>query len=38
MIGRVPYVLLDNLNEDKDTPSYLVVTLGNEVNYKYCEL
>ena len=38
LIGGVPYVMTDNLNEEKDTPSYLVVTLGNEVNYKYCEL
>ena len=38
LIGDVPYVMLDNLNEEKDTPSYLVVTLGDEVEYKYREL
>lgn len=35
MIGNVRYVMLDNLNENKDTPSYLVVTMGKEVSYKY---
>ena len=34
----VPYVMTDNLNEEKATPSYLVVTLGNEVDYKYQEI
>ena len=38
MIGKVPYVMLDNLNEDKDTPSYLVVTLGNQIQYRYEDL
>lgn len=38
LIGSVPYVMTDNLNEEKDAPSYLVVTLGNEVEYKYQEL
>ena len=38
LIGSVPYVMTDNLNEEKDTPSYLVVTLGDEVDYKYREL
>lgn len=37
-IGGVPYVMTDNLNEEKDTPSYLVVTLGNGVDYKYQEI
>ncbi|MBQ6068878.1 MAG: metallophosphoesterase [Bacteroidales bacterium] len=37
-IGGVPYVMTDNLNEEKDTPSYLVVTLGDDVDYKYEEL
>ena len=38
LIGGVPYVMTDNLNEEKDTPSYLVVTLGNGVDYKYQEI
>ena len=38
LIGSVPYVMTDNLNEEKDTPSYLVVTLGNGVDYKYQEI
>ena len=34
----VPYIMTDNLNEEKTIPSYLVVTLGNEVDYKYQEI
>ena len=30
--------MTDNLNEEKGTPSYLVVTLGNGVDYKYQEI
>ena len=30
--------MTDNLNEEKTIPSYLVVTLGNEVDYKYQEI
>ena len=35
VIGSVPYVMVDNLNEGKETPSYLVVTMGHEVSYKF---
>ena len=38
VIGNVPYVMTDNLNENEETPSYLVVTLGKNVEYKYQEL
>lgn len=38
LIGGVHYVMTDNLNEKKDPPSYLVVTLGSEVEYEYQEL
>jgi len=38
IIGSVPYVMTDNLNEGKETPSYLVVTLGEKINYTYQEL
>ena len=34
----VPYIMNDNLNDEKTIPSYLVVTLGNEVDYKYQEI
>ncbi len=36
--GGVQYVMTDNLNEDKVTPSYLVVTVGEKVRYAYEEL
>ena len=36
--GGVQYVMTDNLNEDKETPSYLVVTVGEKVRYAYEEL
>ena len=38
MIGQVPYVMTDNLNEGGDTPSYLVVDCGEKVSYQYQEL
>ena len=34
-LGGVPYVMTDNLNEQKDQPSYLVVTCANKVSYRY---
>ena len=34
-LGGVPYVMTDNLNEQKDQPSYLVVTCANKVSYHY---
>ncbi len=37
-LGGVPYVMTDNLNETKDTPSYLVVTCADQVSYHYEEL
>ena len=37
-LGGVPYVMTDNLNEQKDQPSYLVVTCANKVSYHYEEL
>ena len=36
--GGVQYVMTDNLNEGKVTPSYLVVTVGEKVRYEYEEL
>ena len=36
--GGVQYVMTDNLNEDKVTPSYLVMTVGEKVRYVYEEL
>ena len=33
--GGVKYVMTDNLNEDKDTPSFLVVSCGANVTYEY---
>lgn len=36
--GGVQYVMTDNLNEDKVTPSYLVLTVGEKVRYDYEEL
>lgn len=38
IIGDVPYVMTDNLNEEKDAPNYLVVTCGEKVSYEYKEL
>ena len=37
-LGGVPYVMTDNLNEQKDQPSYLVVTCANKVSYHYEEI
>ena len=34
-LGGVPYVMTDNLNEQKDQPSYLVVTCADKVSYRY---
>ena len=36
--GGVQYVMTDNLNEDVETPSYLVVNVGAKVTYEYQEL
>ena len=36
--GGVQYVMTDNLNDGKVTPSYLVVTVGGKVRYEYEEL
>ena len=36
--GGVQYVMTDNLNEPQDTPSYLVVNVGEKVTYAYEEL
>jgi UDP-2,3-diacylglucosamine pyrophosphatase LpxH len=36
--GGVQYLMSDNLNEGKITPSYLVVTVGEKVSYEYQEL
>ena len=36
--GGVQYVMTDNLNDDKVTPSYLVVNVGERVTYAYEEL
>lgn len=38
LIGNVPYVMTDNLNDESATPTYLKVTLGKDVDYQYCEL
>ena len=38
VIGNVPYVMTDNLNETHDTPSYLVVSLSDDVDYRYRDL
>lgn len=38
LIGNVMHVMTDNLNEDVETPNYLVVTLGNKLNYEYRNL
>ena len=37
-LGGVPYIMTDNLNEQKDQPSYLVVTCADKVSYHYEEL
>ena len=37
-LGGVPYVMTDNLNEQKDQPSYLVVTCASKVSYHYEEI
>lgn len=37
-LGGVPYYMTDNLNEDTDVPSYLVVACGDEVACRYCDL
>ena len=36
--GGVTYVMTDNLNEPDDTPTYLVVNVGNKVTFEYEEL
>ena len=36
--GGVQYVMTDNLNDGKITPSYLVVNVGEKVTYAYEEL
>ena len=36
--GGVSYVMTDNLNDTKTTPSYVVVKVGEEVEYEYVEL
>ena len=36
--GGVTYLMTDNLNEGKATPSYLVVSVGEKVSYEYLEL
>lgn len=37
-IGSVQYVMTDNLNTEEDAPSYLIVTCGDEVSYRYKNL
>ena len=37
-LGGVPYVMTDNLNEQEDQPSYLVVTCADKVSYHYEEI
>ena len=36
--GGVQYIMTDNLNDGKVTPSYLVVNVGEKVSYSYEEL
>ena len=36
--GGVQYLMSDNLNEGKITPSYLVLTVGEKVRYEYEDL
>lgn len=38
LIGNTTYVMTDNLNEQEDTPSYLVVTCADKLSYRYEEL
>lgn len=38
VIGNVMCVMTDNLNEDEETPNYLVVSLGNKVSYAWKDL
>lgn len=33
--GGVKYVMTDNLNEDKEAPSYMVVTCADKITYEY---
>lgn len=37
-IGHVMHVMTDNLNEDEETPNYLVVTLADKVSYEFRNL
>lgn len=37
-LGGVPYYMTDNLNEDTDTPSFLIVTCGDKVSCEYSDL
>lgn len=37
-IGSVQYVMTDNLNTEEDAPSYVIVTCGDEVSYRYKNL
>lgn len=36
--GGVTYVMTDNLNDGKTTPSYMVMSCGEKVSYEYREL
>jgi len=36
--GGVQYLMTDNLNDGKVTPSYLVLSVGEKVRYEYAEL
>lgn len=36
--GGVQYIMTNNLNEEEIAPSYLVVSVGEKVNYEYIEL
>ena len=36
--GGVLYIMTDNLNEEEETPSYLVVNVGDKVTYEYRDL
>ena len=38
IIGDVMCVMTDNLNEDVETPNYLVVTMGEKVRYEFRDL
>jgi len=38
ILGGVPYYMTDNLNEDTDIPSYLIVSCGNQVSCRYADL